>query len=239
MLLGLFLAGTMWFWILMAIAVLSVGLCVARESFGKATLCVVVTFAALALFGDFNVLHWLRDHYLSFGVYLVAYLAAGTVWSIVKWWRFIRRKRVDYDRRKGAFMVGHELPCDAPMPDKLKTEWRTHLEQERRYSADRREETFPPKANAYKAKIMAWMMYWPWSLVVTVIDDPIRKLFNAIFEAIRGLYQRIADSAFKDVEYDFKVTPPSGPPKVVGLPSLNAPTPTASGDEDTSHVRSV
>src|SRR5690242_6194152 len=100
MLLGLFLVGTLWFWILLAAAAVVVGICVARESFGKATLSVVCTFALLGFLGDFNVLHWLSAHATEFAIYLVAYMVIGTVWSVGKWWFFVRKERDRYNEMK-------------------------------------------------------------------------------------------------------------------------------------------
>lgn len=211
MLLGLFLVGTLWFWILMAVAALVVGVCVARESFGKATLSVVATFALLGFLGDFNVLHWLVTHAAEFAVYLVAYFAIGTAWSVGKWWFFVRRKRDEYNDQKNAFLLQRGIK-DGVIPDDLRAKWREWIDNQYDGRRSVGRSAYPPRARDYKGKITAWMMYWPWSFVVTIVDDPIRKLFNAIFRAIQDVFQRISDSAFKDVKGDFEAPPPKAPP---------------------------
>jgi hypothetical protein len=58
-----------------------------------------------------------------------------------------------------------------------------------------------PRAVNNKARITAWMSFWPYSLVGTLLNDPVRRLFNAIFSWVKGLYQKMADAMFsKDVE---------------------------------------
>lgn len=231
MLIGLFVTGTVWFWVLLGVATLLIGLWVAHESYVKATFCVILTLAALGFFGDFNVLTWLRGNWTEFAVYLVAYFAAGIVWSVGKWWFFVRNKRDEYDERKRQFLTGRGYPGDGPMPEKLKTDWRNSVDADRPY--DRRA-TFPPKARAFKGKIMAWMMYWPWSFLVTIVDDPVRKFFNLIFRAIHGVFQRISDGAFHDVKHDFEAPVPK-PPLAAFLAVANGdsttPAPPPSGDE--------
>lgn len=234
MLLGLFLVGTLWFWILLAVAALVVGVCVARESFGKATLSVMLTFALLGFLGDFNVLHWLRENAVAFLVYLVAYFAIGTVWSVGKWWFFIRRRRDEYNEQKSAFLLQNGI-TDGLLPESLKTRWRDYVSSS--YECRGRAARFPPRVRDYKGKITAWMMYWPWSFVVTIVDDPIRKLFNAIFRAIQDVFQRISDSAFKDVKGDFEAPTPKAPPSTGGNGTAKTtPLAVVDGDKPTDTV---
>jgi len=42
------------------------------------------------------------------------------------------------------------------------------------------------------------MCFWPFSLVGTLLNDPVRKLFKFIYNRINGLYQKIADEILKD-----------------------------------------
>jgi hypothetical protein len=69
-------------------------------------------------------------------------------------------------------------------------------------------------ARNFKGKITSWMVYWPWSMIVTLIDDPIRRLFRGIYNAIQGMLQRMSDRAFAGTESDFAApaTPPPAPP---------------------------
>lgn len=210
MLYGLFLAGTIWFWILLAAAALLVALFVAGERFGKATFSIALTFAALHFFGDFNVLSWLAGHWLLSFACLAAYLAAGVGWSIGKWWLFVRAKRAKIEVLKAQFLIQRQLG-GSTVPARLETEWHGWLVSNGAYEGGHvrgvAHPTKPPQVGQYKGRIMAWMVYWPWSFVTTIINDPIRKLFNGLFAAFQGLFQRISDHAFRESRWDVEVSP--------------------------------
>jgi hypothetical protein len=51
-----------------------------------------------------------------------------------------------------------------------------------------------------KSKIVAWMAFWPCSVIGYVFNDPVRRLFNALFNALRESYQKMADKILNDAE---------------------------------------
>ena len=56
-----------------------------------------------------------------------------------------------------------------------------------------------PIAGDNKWRIMSWMMYWPFSAVWTVINQPIKNAFNYIFIKLEGVFNSISKSMYKDV----------------------------------------
>lgn len=57
-----------------------------------------------------------------------------------------------------------------------------------------------PQANNHKALITTWITHWPVSLVWTLINDPIKKLINHIFESIKSVFQKISDKVFESTK---------------------------------------
>lgn len=55
-----------------------------------------------------------------------------------------------------------------------------------------------PVATENKAKITAWMAFWPCSVISTLLNDPIRRLFKYLFNLLKSLYQKMADAVFSD-----------------------------------------
>jgi hypothetical protein len=55
-----------------------------------------------------------------------------------------------------------------------------------------------PVATENKAKITAWMAFWPCSVISTLLNDPIRRLFRYLFNLLKSLYQKMADAVFAD-----------------------------------------
>lgn len=64
--------------------------------------------------------------------------------------------------------------------------------------------TGKPLVRENKARIVAWMSYWPASMAWTLIDDPVRRIFMSIYESIGGSLQRISDRRFAGIEDAYK-----------------------------------
>ena len=58
---------------------------------------------------------------------------------------------------------------------------------------------FPPQVGTHKAKIMGWMMLWPAIMVWTMLTDPVRRVFEEIYDRIGGGLQAMSDRVFRDV----------------------------------------
>lgn len=55
-----------------------------------------------------------------------------------------------------------------------------------------------PQASTNKTRIVAWMSFWPFSLVGTVVNDPVRRLLNWLYNLLSGTYQRMSDHIFRN-----------------------------------------
>lgn len=55
-----------------------------------------------------------------------------------------------------------------------------------------------------KERILNWMMYWPVSLLWTLIDEPVKKMFLGIYNNTEKMFQRMADNARKNVKSEQK-----------------------------------
>jgi hypothetical protein len=54
-----------------------------------------------------------------------------------------------------------------------------------------------PQVKEYKSNIMTWMTYWPFSMIWTLINDPIKRAFREIYEKISKFMQGMSDRIFK------------------------------------------
>ena len=72
--------------------------------------------------------------------------------------------------------------------------------RERPYGYDKSK--FSAKFN--KERIMNWMMYWPFSGLWTLINDPIKKSFQRIFKGLENRFQKISDNITKEFDNDSK-----------------------------------
>ncbi len=210
MLLTLFAVGTFWFWALLAVHFCVLLALIEYEKVGWATLSLVATLAILHFFGDFNIVSAAVHNPGTAAMVAGGYFLAGTVWSVVKWWFFVRNCREEYDERKTEFLRQNGVEGTA-VPDALKAKWKETLGYGLGRRGSRLGEDVIPKASQHKGRITTWMCYWPWSMVWTIINDPVKRLFKQIYLQIQGLLQSISNRAFRGVEDDLR-EPPAPPP---------------------------
>ncbi len=56
-----------------------------------------------------------------------------------------------------------------------------------------------PTAGNNKARITAWITFWPMSALGTLLDDPLRKLVEFIFSKLKNVYEIMSRRMFKDI----------------------------------------
>lgn len=190
---GLLVIGSLWFWVLVALVVVIEFFMVEYENPTAATFTLIGAFVLLAIFGDFNLWHAVRSNPVEAGIAGASYFLLGAVWSVGKWWFYVKDLYSQYQEARAKFMQDHGKNANELMGDTLKDMWK------KSYSSMHLSK---PKIREHKGRIMVWMTYWPWSMVWTVVNDPVKKIFAAIFKELQGLYQKIADSVYKDAERD-------------------------------------
>jgi hypothetical protein len=70
------------------------------------------------------------------------------------------------------------------------------------YNFNSNKSKFNAKEN--KERIVNWMMYWPFSGLWTLINDPIKKSFQRIFTGLENRFQKISDDITKEFNDDSK-----------------------------------
>jgi len=55
-----------------------------------------------------------------------------------------------------------------------------------------------PTPDKFKARITAWIVYWPPSLFWTLLNDPLRRIGRMIYEGVANILKKTSDSAWKD-----------------------------------------
>lgn len=160
--------GTFWFWLLLTIAAGVIIFAVEAKDDGGigATIALAVTVGLLFWLGprqeikDFFsfVVHNPLVVLLFFSIYVVA----GTVWSVVKWWIYLKEEATRV--KNGGYYYGR------------------------------------PKAKDEKARILGWMFYWPFSGLWTLINNPVKRAFKAMFNYLEETYDRMSARIFKDFD---------------------------------------
>lgn len=169
------------------------------ESFGWATFVLLATVVSAQLLNVVPILQWVSSHLALTGLYTLGYLGIGVAWSFVKWFSFLMGFRDAYRTEKEAWMKSQKIVLEkgqALSPEQseqfikyLKGEF-TNYKGFILYKK--------PSAARNKARIIAWMAFFPCSMIGTLLNDPVRRLFNWLFASFKALYQQIADTVFRN-----------------------------------------
>ena len=172
----IFVFGTLWFWLLSVAAVITVISFVELGYPGRATTTVLAFLLIMHFLGGglLNALNWISANPgTSIGAF-VLYFVVGTVYCIAKWYAFLLNKRDEF-RKRGSIVK------------KSKND----------YSSDKETKT-APKPSDYRSELVGWIIYWPFSGLWTLINDPVKRIAQGIYMQIEVLLQRISDNVFKN-----------------------------------------
>jgi hypothetical protein len=190
------------------------------EQFGWATITLICSLVGAHFLHIFSVVEFVHTHGVHSLVYVGLYLAIGIGWSFVKWFSYLMSFRDTFRQYKEQFVkdenerithigvtTGREvvlLDPKAPIPDSQRKAFKEYLAQNVAWHGDHRGQLVSlerPRASRNKGRITAWASFWPFSFVGTVLNDPVRRLFNFLFNQFKALYQRLSDWILrKDVE---------------------------------------
>ncbi len=197
----LFLIGSMSFWILVLVEFIILLALVEYEKPGLGFLSILGVGVLLKVFADVNLLYLITQFPLQTALGAAGYLFIGTVWSIFKWYFFVRNKREEYLKAKEEYENGpkekqHSREKGADIVE-FDAPWEKCYARTRFLNSKR---GIVPLPGDHKSRILMWLAYWPWSAFWTLINDSVKKVYKFIYENITGILTRISQAAFKDIE---------------------------------------
>lgn len=153
------------------------------------------------------VYEWAVANPALFAASVVAYFIIGAIYAVYKFIRFSYKIREQNRFHKERFLLGHS---SSVMTEELFKEW-TNLLATRRYTYDVQtfhgEREYPltkPNISDHKSDIALWVIYWVPSLFWTLLNDPLRKIANLIYDLIYNQLKAINDYIWKDEDAKFK-----------------------------------
>lgn len=142
---------------------------------------------------------------------VAVYLVIGTVWSTTKWWIFCGKVR-DAVKEVSDRFPPVEDDSDA---DDVARSFMSHMAsyanlQQYKSLPYMHDHTVPwprkdviaayiPLVTSHKAIVLTWLFCWPMSILKWALADMLRDLYNFVFSAIKGAFQKIAASRFSDI----------------------------------------
>jgi hypothetical protein len=154
---------------------------VATESNWTALFSIIVFGCLAHWLSDINLFEFFKDNSTFIIEIIIAYLFIGIIWGFIKWFLYVRKIKEDYLILKSSWK-----PCNRSFEDEVRFRF----------------QEIPPKASSHKEKIINWISLWPFSFIWSLICDFITNLFNEIYKAFSGLFQKISDQQFKDIHPD-------------------------------------
>ena len=195
--------GTLGFWGLSLLIAFAFIWCIEFDKSGGAAFMLVLTYLFLWGAVGINPVLWAWGNPMSAIAYVGGYFLGGTIWTIVKWYFYLLRRRDEAKKIKVYFEANeHDIRTDW---SKNSTDtfnfvnWMNGMSRHQTPRHEYRDNNYPPMATQHKGDILFWAAYWPFSAFWTLLNDPIRRLWNAIYSILGGLLQRMSMSVFKDV----------------------------------------
>lgn len=186
---------------------------------GWATTFLIATILALSFFGKPTLPAMLIANPIwVIGSIIVAYLAGGAFYSIIKWYFFCNRQLEDYEKVKLNWLQKRGV-SGIEIPESLKAEYKKYIidyhsswvlksyvdgpngTRKENYQINVR-----PRPWNHASQILLWMVYWPWSLIWSLLDDIVRGIFIRIRRALTNMMDNISKMVFKNVDSDFSST---------------------------------
>lgn len=203
--LSLSILATLWFWVVI-VEVLVIIYAVHEDEFLPPIFGLALGVAVLHFGSDLPVIEYIKHNYQDIITYAVYYVLVGLVWSVVKWYLFLLKEKqrmidrkvifisnLKHLKRSGSHLVTPEESTQIEQgifPQFVKEDWKVELKRA----------NLPPKSSDHKKRITTWMMYWVMSVLGTVLGDFLSQAFNAIYNLMSSLYDRMSKHVFGNVE---------------------------------------
>lgn len=156
-----------------------------------AALCLGITVYAGYHFGV-PVILFLANNPVKIAELTLIYFVMGACWGSLKWVSFVYEELDKFKAYKRGWLRDHGIEHGLVVPDNLIGAWKDN-------SQYRFKTNIVPQISEHKGDFTAWMTYWPFSLVWTLINDPIRRIFKAIYRRMASTMQKVSDRIFHDV----------------------------------------
>jgi hypothetical protein len=223
-----------WFWLLAVAAMCFIIWALEEDSGVWATTTLVAFLLLITFFGEgLVVFKWLAANpwMLLWGA--LAYIGIGAVWGVIKWYFYASSKAEDFEDLKIAWLKSKGV-AGKKVPLELQNEWTAYVCDNGRFGhweyLDPNDEYYG-STNRYtpkdqrkrkpmldmpyswnnKARIVRWMSYWPFSMLWSLLDDVVKRIFRRIQRMLGQIMDSITERVWRSHTADFGITTPETP----------------------------
>ena len=202
---GFFVIGAIGFWALVGCLTVLIFWNIEKEEVGFVTFILLVATWLVCWANGIPLLSLMVQNWpITLGI-IAGYFVTGTGWAIGKWYFYISRYRYAYDEIKDRWFNKLGVKHVEAFNESQRKDFRIEVAQKFRELSgkylytDSTDFAFP-LASERKSAILGWMMYWPFSMTWTLINDPVKRAFIAIYRHISGGLDRMTQRITGDIQ---------------------------------------
>ena len=185
MLFALFALWSLPFWLVLIAAAIVLTVAVENEKSFISILTLAGTLAFLQFVSGVPVIHFIFSHPTAIALYALLFLAVGVGWAVAKWYFYLRKTLARYKETKAEYLESRGAQTEHDLTDSDKQSLKYRVAG-----------LFNPEVSDHKSDIIFWMSYWPFSMLGTLLNDFVRKIYNHLYTELSGLLQRMSDNMF-------------------------------------------
>lgn len=185
-----------WFWALAIIEFLLLIVFVDNEWAGASLISMAVFVILIWWLADVPIWTWIKTNPWFLLKCSVGYIICGIIWSFIKYYFALidARKTIVQLRESWDSMHRDNTFMGPAKTFKEYIEGKTHLVYDQGVN---------PALNKTTRRLTFWASFWPISLIWTLINDPIRRLFKWLIQdvfinAYKQMYNNIIGKALED-----------------------------------------
>ena len=176
-----------------------------KEEYGASAFALFVLGLVLILFGDgLKIIGMAVNNPWALLTIVAAYFAGSGVWGLVKWYFFTSEKLHEYQDRFELWLSIEGLQ-NARLLDSTKDAWKKFLLDGKypeyvRGNYSNKTLVIKPAAWEHKQRILGWMVFWPCSLIWTMLDDVVVRIVKHIQRMLSGMMDNITNIVWKGTD---------------------------------------
>jgi len=164
-----------------------------------ASISFIVYLALVQFFFSVPIFQMTMKHPETLLCSFAIYLFMGVVWSFLKWWLHIRRivqnSKIMYEEYRKIQTGINDRAQQAKVQRTSNDFVSIKIESFQQYV--RRD---LPEAKRSISIISVWILYWPFSMIVSLFEDLLKKLVRELVIATRKVYDAISEKILKSAE---------------------------------------
>lgn len=191
--------GGFWFWLSVAVASIVLIRVIEEDDALPGFIVLAVTAVIFMVFGNFmlGVVNYIYHNPLILLGGVAIYLLAGLLYSVYRWWRYLIKKRKEFDQNKVEWIRREKQRRDHAKeqynPEDILAAWKKNVADNSLL------QQYIPRLSRNKERITCWMTFWPWSLFWYMFRKLFIEIWNNIYKLFQGMFRRIRNSVFKDI----------------------------------------